>query len=50
MARDRNELAFERDYNEETALHLLARNLIPLNYRPEHDHNPITTNPGKSLH
>ncbi|RHN73363.1 putative ribonuclease H-like domain, ankyrin repeat-containing domain-containing protein [Medicago truncatula] len=42
LARDRNELAFVRDVNEETALHLLARNLMVLDYRPEHVQIHIT--------
>jgi len=53
MARGRNALAFARDVNKETALHLLAQNQMPLDsccHCPEHDHHPITTNPGKSFH
>ncbi|KEH37403.1 uncharacterized protein [Medicago truncatula] len=53
MVRDRNALAFARDVNEETALHILAQNGLPLNsgcHCPEHDHNPIMTNPGMKSH
>lgn len=39
MVRDRNDLAFAHNDNEETALHLLDQ------YRPEHDPtSPIMTN------
>jgi hypothetical protein len=50
MVRERKSLAFERDMNEETALHLLAKNQMPLDsgcHGPEHDHDPIMINPGK---
>jgi hypothetical protein len=50
MARENNELAFARDKNKETALHLLAQNQTPLDsgcHGPELDHNPIMINPGK---
>ncbi|GAU51904.1 hypothetical protein TSUD_416890 [Trifolium subterraneum] len=50
MVRQRNELAFARDENEETALHLLAQNQTPLDsgcHCTELDHNPIMINPGK---
>jgi len=50
MVRDKKELAFARDVNKETALHLLAQNQMPLDsscHCPEHDHNHIMTNPGK---
>ncbi|RHN73348.1 putative ankyrin repeat-containing domain, PGG domain-containing protein [Medicago truncatula] len=53
MARGRNALAFARDVNEETALHLLAQNQMPLDsccHCLEHDHHPIMTNPGMKNH
>lgn len=53
MVRGRNALAFARDVNKETALHLLAQNRMPLDsgcHCPEHDHNPIMTNPGMKNH
>jgi hypothetical protein len=43
MVKERDKLAFIRDENEETALHLLAQNQMPLDsgcHGPEHDHNP----------
>ncbi|CAJ2637730.1 unnamed protein product [Trifolium pratense] len=53
MVRERNELAFARDENEETALHLLAKNQTPLDsgcHCPEVNHNPIIINPGMKNH
>ncbi|RHN73349.1 putative ankyrin repeat-containing domain, PGG domain-containing protein [Medicago truncatula] len=53
MVRDKKELAFARDENEKTALHLLAKNQMPLDsscHCPEHDHNHIITNPGLKNH
>jgi len=50
MVRDNKELAFARDVNKETALHLLAKNQMPMDsscHCPEHDHNHIMINPGK---
>ncbi|KAI5446175.1 hypothetical protein KIW84_014144 [Lathyrus oleraceus] len=48
MARHKNELAFARDANKETALHFLAQNEISLDSccrGPEHDDNPVMINP-----
>ncbi|XP_058752228.1 uncharacterized protein LOC131625384 [Vicia villosa] len=53
MAIDRKALAFARDANNETALHLLAQNQIPLDsscHGPKHDENPITINPDMKKH
>ncbi|KAK2395298.1 ankyrin repeat-containing protein ITN1 [Trifolium repens] len=47
MVKERDKLAFIRDENEETALHLLAQNQMPLDsgcHGPEHDHNPGNKN------
>ncbi|GAU49516.1 hypothetical protein TSUD_300430 [Trifolium subterraneum] len=43
MVKERQTLAFERDLNKETALHLLAQKKMSLDsgyHGPEHDHNP----------
>ncbi|PNX76824.1 ankyrin repeat-containing protein, partial [Trifolium pratense] len=48
MVGDNNELAFARDENEETALHVLAQNQTPLDSGcqcPDLDHNHIMINP-----
>lgn len=50
LVRERDALAFARDENKVTALHLLAQNQIPLDsscHSPNHDENPIMINPGK---
>nr|KYP34686.1 Ankyrin-2 [Cajanus cajan] len=52
MAREREELAYARDENDDTALHLLAQNQKPLEsycHCPEHQ-NPIMINPGMKQH
>lgn len=54
MAREKPELAFARDENRETALHLLAQNQKPLESYchcsddSSDDQNHIVTNPGNS--
>ncbi|CAI8589972.1 unnamed protein product [Vicia faba] len=53
MVRDRNALAFARDANEETALHVLAQSQIPLDscsHNQKHDENPIMINPDMKKH
>ncbi|XP_045789032.1 uncharacterized protein LOC123884075 [Trifolium pratense] len=53
MVGDNNVLAFARDENEETALHVLAQNQTPLDSGcqcPDLDHNHIMINPGMKNH